>query len=513
MNETKVLMLPTPPHHTSNAMRKHKSASSLGGSSSNRSRLRASNSKETNNSNRAYPLNSLPLPPQLATESHQPPSDHDECEPMLLSSSSSSVITTSTAAGNGAYEATTLYSDYPLDKEQRWREDRERLSVHIVGPLPHQCAGHETVFRTTDGQICKPLDETEFWFYKICLREFPRYKPFVPAWHGCVLLSRKKLLLLINSLADDDDDSSSSSGDDEPMELQAGGGGVFDTLRSPVPRVGSPASPGTWSLLLSEEFRLKLELDDMPSSSAPSRSGPRTYPYIVLEDLTAGYDFPCTLDIKMGTKDLHHQISTSTTLGLRIMGMQVYEPAAHTYRQFDKLQGRQLVNETVPYQLAQFVTQTIDGVPVLRCEVLRVFIEKLKALLAVLRQETTVQIQNSSILLVFEGRVRPSGAMLPAKADVRMIDFQHVQLSSPNPELRSPTVLSPPTTRRRRGSVSSSSSSSASSSSSGDEDSIGDDSEDGVGGSRPESDAEGLVWGFSNLISLLEAALSRASSS
>jgi hypothetical protein len=272
---------------------------------------------------------------------------------MLLSSSSSSVITTSTAAGNGAYEATTLYSDYPLDKEQRWREDRERPSVHIVGPLPHQCAGHETVFRTTDGQICKPLDETEFWFYKICLREFPRYKPFVPAWHGCVLLSRKKLLLLINSLADDDDDSSSSSGDDEPMELQAGGGGggVFDTLRPPVPRVGSPASPGTWSLLLSEEFRLKLELDDMPSSSAPSRSGPRTYrtrptpspttpspplrqrsshrhlsslslsrhgthtrthtrthaphdaileighvaAYIVLEDLTAGYDFPCTL--------------------------------------------------------------------------------------------------------------------------------------------------------------------------------------------------------------------------
>ncbi|ELR20014.1 Inositol-hexakisphosphate kinase [Acanthamoeba castellanii str. Neff] len=510
-------------------MRNHKSASSIGGSSSNRSRLRASNSKETsNNSNRAYPLNSLPLPPQLAAELQQPPSDHDECEPMLLSSSSSSVVTTSAAAaaGNGAYEATTLYSDYPLDKEQRWREDRERPSVHIVGPLPHQCAGHETVFRTTDGKICKPLDETEFWFYKICLREFPRYKPFVPAWHGCVLLSRKKLLLLINSLADDDDDdsSSSSSGDDEPMELQAGGG-VFDhhhhhhhlvdTLRPPVPRVGSPASPGTWSLLLSEEFRLKLELDDMPSS-APSRSGPRIYPYIVLEDLTAGYDFPCTLDIKMGTKDLHHQISTSTTLGLRIMGMQVYEPAAHTYRQFDKIQGRQLVNETVPYQLAQFVTQTIDGVPVLRCEVLRVFIEKLKALLAVLRQETTVQIQNSSILLIYEGRVRPSGAMLPAKADVRMIDFQHVQLSSPNPELRSPTVLSPPTTRRRRGSVSSSSSSSSaasSSSSSGDEDSIGDDSEDGVGGSRPESDAEGLVWGFSNLISLLEAALSRASSS
>jgi hypothetical protein len=253
---------------------------------------------------------------------------------MLLSSSSSSVVTTSAAAaGNGAYEATTLYSDYPLDKEQRWREDRERPSVHIVGPLPHQCAGHETVFRTTDGKICKPLDETEFWFYKICLREFPRYKPFVPAWHGCVLLSRKKLLLLINSLADDDDDSSSSSGDDEPMELQAGGG-VFDhhhhhhlvdTLRPPVPRVGSPASPGTWSLLLSEEFRLKLELDDMPSS-APSRSGPRIYRTL--------NSLPTT----------PHLLSASVLLACTSLGSLTHDTTRRTRRTRHTTQPRNLVS-------------------------------------------------------------------------------------------------------------------------------------------------------------------------
>jgi hypothetical protein len=156
----------------------------------------------------------------------------------------------------------------------------------------------------------------------------------------------------------------------------------------------------------------------------------------------------------------------------------------------------------------QFVTQTVDGVPVLRSEVLRVFVEKLKALLAILRQANAVQIQNSSILLVYEGRVLPVSSVAQPKADVRMIDFQHVALSSTNPELRSPTVLSPPTTRRRG------SASSSSSSSSGDEDSIGDDSEDGdregPDTSAPErtDDAAGLVWGFSNLISLLETALS-----
>jgi hypothetical protein len=200
----------------------------------------------------------------------------------------------------------------------------------------------------------------------------------------------------------------------------------------------------------------------------------------------------------------------------------VYEPSAHAYRQFDKMQGRKLVNETVPNQLVQFVTQTVNGKPMLRREVLKVFVERLKALLGILRQEDAIQIQNSSILLVYEGRVSVAAgarATAPVKADVRMIDFQHVELSSSsrsrttNPELRSPTVLSPPTSRRGV-----CSSSSSSSSSSGDEDSIGDDSEDGdaIGGlsptahpARPESDDDGLVWGFSNLISLLEGALAR----
>jgi hypothetical protein len=179
------------------------------------------------------------------------------------------------------------------------------------------------------------------------------------------------------------------------------------------------------------------------------------------------------------------------------------------------MQGRKLVNETVPNQLVQFVTQTVNGKPVLRREVLKVFVERLKALLGILRQKDAIQIQNSSILLVYEGRVSSAAggmAIAAVKADVRMIDFQHVELSSSttNPELRSPTVLSPPTSRRGAGS--------ASSSSSGDEDSIGDDSEDGdaIGGlspaahtARPESDDDGLVWGFSNLISLLEGALAR----
>jgi len=159
------------------------------------------------------------------------------------------------------------------------------------------------------------------------------------------------------------------------------------------------------------------------------------------------------------------------------------------------MQGRKLVNETVPHHLSQFVTQTINGTPVLRREVLKTFIEKLKALLAVLRQERTIQIENSSILLVYEGQTTES---VPLKTDVRMIDFQHVELANTtNPELKSPTTLSQPMTRRG-----------ALGSSSGEDNSIGDDSEDGdILSTSGSVHDKGLVWGFSNLISLLKAAI------
>jgi len=54
--------------------------------------------------------------------------------------------------------------------------------------------------------------------------------------------------------------------------------------------------------------------------------------YLKLQDLTKHMDFPCVLDIKMGFKPLNekdadkYKTTTSTGLGFRICGMNVYLP-------------------------------------------------------------------------------------------------------------------------------------------------------------------------------------------
>jgi len=82
----------------------------------------------------------------------------------------------------------------------------------------------------------------------------------------------------------------------------------------------------------------------------------RSEEYLMLEDLTAGLKFPCTLDLKMGTRqhgieaDEKKQKSqrqkckttTSRQLGLRVCGMQTYDIKSKKYLWQDKYFGRDL---------------------------------------------------------------------------------------------------------------------------------------------------------------------------
>ncbi|ELR10978.1 phorbol esters/diacylglycerol binding domain (c1 domain) domain containing protein [Acanthamoeba castellanii str. Neff] len=97
--------------------------------------------------------------------------------------------------------------------------------------------------------------------------------------------------------------------------------------------------------------------------------------YIVMEDLTAGYKYPCICDLKIGargyddkasTKKILQQkllcsVTTSSTLGFRMCGMQYWQNEQRSYVVRDKLWGCKLKENTMQGALVQFLDNG-DGV-------------------------------------------------------------------------------------------------------------------------------------------------------
>lgn len=91
--------------------------------------------------------------------------------------------------------------------------------------------------------------------------------------------------------------------------------------------------------------------------------------FIVMEDLTAGYKCPCICDLKIGargyddkasTKKILQQkllcsVTTSSTLGFRMCGMQYWQNEQRSYVVRDKLWGCKLKENTMQGALVQFL--------------------------------------------------------------------------------------------------------------------------------------------------------------
>lgn len=79
-------------------------------------------------------------------------------------------------------------------------------------------------------------------------------------------------------------------------------------------------------------------------------------PFLLLENVVAHYTRPCVLDLKIGTRQhgddaseskRHRQLmkcrhSTSATLGVRVVGMQLYEAETKSYSYVEKQEGRRI---------------------------------------------------------------------------------------------------------------------------------------------------------------------------
>jgi len=167
---------------------------------------------------------------------------------------------------------------------------------------------------------------------------------------------------------------------------------------------------------------------------------------IILSNLTAGYQKPCVLDIKMGQntyepdatpakkESQENKYPEQRIFGFRVVGMNVYDPShaesnQDGFRTFDKNFGRQLrSSHDIQNALSVYFDLQIGN----EKKRTNLLIQNLVQQLEMLRMHLAdcndgIAFIASSILIIYEG-----DALLctPENFTVKMIDFAHVRYSS-----------------------------------------------------------------------------------
>ncbi|XP_024521079.1 inositol polyphosphate multikinase beta [Selaginella moellendorffii] len=172
-------------------------------------------------------------------------------------------------------------------------------------------------------------------------------------------------------------------------------------------------------------------LVDTANSPTPTR-------YAVLEDVTKSFDQPCIIDIKMGFQtwypeageayrkkcEIKDRESTTGTLGIRVSGMQVYDPSTRFKWKADRNWCRKLDNHGVEYAIRRFVsTNPFDDEnpnALLASKVYEAAKMELEKLTSWFEKQTFYHFFSSSVLIIYEDHGAAS------KVSVKLVDFAHV---------------------------------------------------------------------------------------
>ncbi|WKX90199.1 hypothetical protein Q1695_009219 [Nippostrongylus brasiliensis] len=276
--------------------------------------------------------------------------------------------------------------------------------------FPHQVGGHFGLLQC-NGHVAKPMNARELAFYELMSDNL---RPFVPDYCGRVRVC-----------ASVDDD------------------GYLRLVAEPVIECHSKLKrSGTIRFHLGESGRVEVTTDRVPKHywAAECQSkvvhklleGSYSW-FILLDNIVATFSRPCVLDLKIGTRQhgddaseskRHRQLrkcreSTSATLGVRLVGMQLYDSRRRSYKFVDKQEGRRIDAPQLHEYLQKFVRNCGIG----RAARLR---HRLRELRETLVECVGYRFFSSSLLIAFDADAADSTADDAIR--LRLIDFAHSTL-------------------------------------------------------------------------------------
>ncbi|CAJ0956808.1 unnamed protein product, partial [Mesorhabditis belari] len=272
----------------------------------------------------------------------------------------------------------------------------------------HQVGGHFGLFECT-GHVAKPVNAREMAFYELLTDNI---RTFTPAYCGRVLVS--------TSIS-------------EKGELTLSTPSMFDCHKR------LPHTPPSTSRPKKMRFRLKngkvmVDLDKNENTFAGEcqakvvhrllKNGPSWF--ILLENIVENFEMPCVLDLKMGTRQHGddapaHKVaaqmrkcaeSTSALLGVRIVGMQLFDGPSGAFNFVNKLEGRKIDQQ----QFYDYFYLYLRACGEKRAKILK---KRLEAIRNVLLEAEGFRFFSSSILVAFDAIGREDNIR------VQMIDFAH----------------------------------------------------------------------------------------
>ncbi|XP_062854000.1 inositol hexakisphosphate kinase 2b [Trichomycterus rosablanca] len=312
----------------------------------------------------------------------------------------------------------------------------------MLEPFVHQVGGHSCVLRFGEQTICKPLIPREHQFYKNLPPEIRR---FTPQYKGVVSVNFEEdeegnLCLMAYPLHSDpsdlettepladgepkikllkwskkkpsallENDRTRQSRKDEKSKIKCEDKAevLYYSLEKSnmVPQI----KHNPWSLQCHQQHLQRMK---------ENYKHRKQHKFILLENLTWRYRVPCVLDLKMGTRQHGDdaseekkanqirkcQQSTSSSIGVRLCGMQVYHSVTGQLMFMNKYHGRKLNLTGFKEALCQFFS---DGC-ILRKELISPVLQRLKEMRAVLEACESYRFFSSSLLIIYDGAPAPA---------------------------------------------------------------------------------------------------------